>query len=308
LLLCNDAFYEKTIIDYERVPLIINNQISYQRLGQWIYFRQNNFWTGENIYKQSNFQDERDFDLAAYYDDKVKSRVSYNLTSISSFGSPIYEEKNNQPLLGFRKRNTGHTVIHQNRWVGYLLDENGKIKQLETINMSDNENIYDIYKQIPIDFFIYENTSNNYILKYEDIFYKTKNNEKVFLDNKTSIQEFINESAKNGNMNTFINLTDYVGAFLYPDILNENMLLTTGGIYDYLELGVGQSISVPITLEYFINNSVSNTTIKSLYFDLKTSLYKDISHYLLEIHLNKDNSSTNTMITNVSLYDETIAY
>ena len=46
----NRDAYIKTIGNYERVPLIINNQMSPQYLGQWIYFRQNNPYTNEDVY------------------------------------------------------------------------------------------------------------------------------------------------------------------------------------------------------------------------------------------------------------------
>ena len=98
LLLNNDEFYEKNIVNYERVPIIINNQISYQRLGQWIYFRQNNFWTGENVYKTSNLQNENDFDNAIKYDinNPETSKINYTLGSSESQLYPLYEKKNNQ--------------------------------------------------------------------------------------------------------------------------------------------------------------------------------------------------------------------
>lgn len=306
LLLNNDEFYDKTIRHYERVPVFFDDKISYQRLGQWIYFRQNNFWTGENIYKVSEYQNDLDVNLAKNYNknDKVKYTINSNNTIYS-----ILELKNNQPLLGFRQRTNNSEIIHKNTWVGYDYSEN-KINRITSKNNNNYTDISDIYKQLPIDFFIYENKSqdNNYITKFEDICFQLNDTNIINLDEQTSIEEFIKLKIKEQYIKNdvkFNMLSNYVGAFLYPNIQSETSILTNGGINDYIEIPVGGSISIPITLEYFLNNEQFIIT-KSLYFDIKTSLYKEIEHYMLEIVLNPDTSTSINMISNVSLYDETI--
>ena len=70
LLLNTDEFFQKEIGNYDRVPMIANNVQTYQRLGQWIYFRQNNPWTSEDIYFNTYLQ--RKNDLIQLDHDKVK--------------------------------------------------------------------------------------------------------------------------------------------------------------------------------------------------------------------------------------------
>ena len=55
LIMSTIDFYQNEIGNYERVPLIASNELTYQRLGQWIYFRQNNFWTKQDIYQDYIF-------------------------------------------------------------------------------------------------------------------------------------------------------------------------------------------------------------------------------------------------------------
>lgn len=52
--------YNKSIIHYERVPIIANNKIEPQRLGQWIYFRQSDPYTNTDIYLNDDEQNKQD--------------------------------------------------------------------------------------------------------------------------------------------------------------------------------------------------------------------------------------------------------
>lgn len=94
LILSDIEFYNEYITNYERVPMLVNNTISPQYLGQWIYFRQNNQFTKQDV----------------YYND-VNQRVADTNAAING-GELIYDtipkkymnKDNAQVLLGFRKR------------------------------------------------------------------------------------------------------------------------------------------------------------------------------------------------------------
>ncbi len=47
--------------NYERVLLFIDNELTYQTLGQWIDFRQNNPYTNKDIYYINDSQNLLDY-------------------------------------------------------------------------------------------------------------------------------------------------------------------------------------------------------------------------------------------------------
>lgn len=311
LLLCNDEFYDSKIINYERVPIFIDNKVGAQYLGQWIYFRQSEFWTGRNIYLTSINQNERDFDAAVNYENE--KCVTYEIKHDVTTKNPILKEYNGQNLLGYRKRNsTLGKITYENKWKAFSLNENSITKLEDNILTANDLDINNYYKNIDISFFMYNNINNNYILRYEDIFYIDSNSEKIFLDKKTPISEFVTLASENSSINPLGMLNgdvdSFIGAFLYPNISSITNILTTGGIHGYKEIPIGKSVSIPITLEYFLNNSntVKNIT-KTLCFDIKSSLYNEVSHYTLEVIINNETTSENK-ISNIdtSLIDNLV--
>lgn len=298
LILSNDVYYEKRIGNYERVPLVVDNNTSPQYMGQWVYFRQNNPWTGKDVYNNEKNQNESDI---VYAQEDGNSMLEYK-------GSTTFNKDNKQMLLGYREReSTSIGEFYMNRWVGIQYDN---IKKSYNIKKSFKKlSLYDTeahltksidYSNKDINFFMYDNFNNDYLIRYEDIFYNDNGN-RIYLDHKTSLTDFISQNAVPGN---FSDDSDFCGAFLYPNIPNINNILTTGGDHDYIEIGVGRTITIPITLEYYLNSDTTNVT-KSLYFDLKTSLHKDIEHYMLEITSLYDYTSSGNAIFKKSLIDET---
>jgi hypothetical protein len=281
-------------------------------LGQWIYFRQNDFWTSRKIYEDINNDEDYNTAMRCYGDNNVNNTNKVAYPSLNNNPISIY---NNQKLLGFRKRKTTSIVEYKNSIQGWIYDNNADVLQELPNNIntiSDQFTLDQLYANFTIDFFMYENVNNNYILRYEDIFFNLTSGNKVYLDENTSITEFVENYNNNNNASgVFNNENAFIGGFLYPDIDIENSILTNGGVNDYIEIPVGKQISIPITLEYFINNEIFNkfnTTkiTKSLCFDIKTSLYNDIEHYNLEVVINNDNTASGNMINSVSLIDETI--
>ena len=95
LILSDIEFYNEYITNYERVPMIVDNTISPQYLGQWIYFRQNNPYTKQDVYYNTSSQISRD--IGAISDPKAE--LLYEAEAID------YMSKDNaQVLLGYRKR------------------------------------------------------------------------------------------------------------------------------------------------------------------------------------------------------------
>ena len=297
LLLCYDAYYEKTLIDYERVPLIVNNTTGYQTLGQWIYFRQNNPWTTEDLYCSTEFQNENDTEKLIRNERNTVLNWQNRLT---------LKENNQQVLLGYRKRDTGSDTVFMNSWKGMKWDGR-KFEFLADEWHSEEavkeriKKLRDIYKSLSIAQLLYPNTSNNYLIRYEDFFYDDEEGTRVFLDNETSISEFVGQRRIPGGFNDDI---DMIGAFLYPNIKSMSSILTDGSVGSFVELAVGKSLSVPIVLEYYLNSQYPEIK-KTICFDLKVSSYRPIEHFLLEVNAIYDYTSTGDVISNISLSDDT---
>lgn len=292
LLLSGNEFYEQYIRHYERVPIFVDNIMSYQTLGQWIYFRQDNPYTYKSIYYDSSAQDLQDYRTLTTASNKM------TFTSINTYMKKDYE----QVLLGYRKRNTGEIKsMVESTWIGLDYKGNGVFEQFSDI-FDLNESTAEQYRNKGIDFFIYEkDLSNNYLARFEDICGLNNLGNTIYLDRESSISEFIARNTVNGvnpGTNTFI------GAFLYPDITGRSSILTNGAYNDYIEIEVGKSISIPITFEYYIDGeSVKNIT-KALYFDLRDSLVQEVQHFMIELVANYDYTSTGSLINSTSLIDE----
>ena len=289
LLLSGNEFYEQYIRHYERVPLFIDNILTYQTLGQWIYFRQDNPYTNESIYYNNDSQNLQDYKALM----TTTGKLVFN--GINTYMANDF----NSPLLGYRKRNTGEIKgMVESTWVGLDYKGNGNFNQLHSTFSLDQSNI-ELYNQKTIDFFMYDNNlSNNYLNRFEDIAALNRDGNVIYLDAETSLSEFIATNNVNGinpSTNTFI------GAFLYPDITGRSSILTEGGYNSSIEIEVGKSISVPIMLEYYIDGENVKQITKALYFDLRDSLINEPQHFMLEITANYDYTSTGSLLNSSTL-------
>ena len=69
-------------------------------------------------------------------------------------------------------------------------------------------------------------------------------------------------------------------------------------------LDVGKSISVPLLFEYFLSSSETSSKseiTKTIAFDLKTSLIRDIEHYMISITAKYDYTQSNSSIKGMGL-------
>ena len=285
LLLSNNEFYEQRILHYERVPMQINNELSYQTLGQWIYFRQDNPYTGKDIYYNDSTQNLQDYRMLN------SNAANLYFTSLNSYMKKDYS----QALLGYRKRNSGEVKnIMDVCWIGLDFQEDGTFKKLmSTMEIDEADNTK--YSDKPIEFFFYDkNLSNNYLTRFEDICGTNELGATVYLDEQTSLSEFISMNTVNGIQSGH---GSFVGAFLYPDLLNRSSILINEKYNSYVKVDTGKSISIPITFEYALDEETTKLT-KALYFDLRDSLDNEPQHYMLEVTANYDYSASGSLINN----------
>ena len=322
LLKTDMEFYNKYLVNYERVPILKTGgatpeqNIIWQTLGQWIYFRQNNPYTREDYYLNTQAQKNSDINSA-------ESKTKMNFVGNGSSLHPNYMSQDRmQVLLGYRERENNITV------------NINKSKILEDINIDDipaestTEYAKEIvsrvvnafnsavtlkysnnidYSSINISDFIYDNIlpesdSNLFILKYEHIHGKDSSNQPVYMSEKNTITNFMNYSFDGWG---FDKKTAFNGAFLIPEIISETQI--TCDEYDtnqYKKLDVGKSLSIPIIFEYYLDGDELKSITKTLAFDLRTSLLQDPEHYTINIKAIYDYSQTNADLSaNISLLD-----
>ena len=297
LLEDNRDSYSKSIANYERVPLIINNIMSAQSLGQWVYFRQNNAYTKEDIYLNDDNQKMQD--QSNLYGGDLQFEENYN----------NYMRKDNSQILYPYKDHASFSInVSKNIWqaVKYNKEDNSFVQYTIADKLSDQKSDYT--NKTFENFYQYKNVepgTNLYLMRYEDICYY-EDSEKIklkYLDEFTNISEFQSdgEQALNGSM------IDYNGAFLYPNIIHKNNICISGtdsNPNNYIIIEVGKELSIPITLEYCLGNTTNNISNpissikKSLYFDIKDSLFIDPKNYMIEVNVNGNYSSMNNYLDN----------
>lgn len=313
LLNCEVDSFIPNIANYERVPLIIDNAIKGQTLGQWIYFRENSSWTGQSIYFSSESQNQKD-------EKNIEEQASlvYECNP-----SQYMSVDNTQVLLGYRSRSgsTHQSTIAENstRW-GKLMFDFGKKEASEFLDPKDvdmeevpspslitistdpsaqtGESMYAKMANSNSSWFIYDLTrKNSWIMRYEDIVKtssESTNAIESYLDPDTTFDSFL----ATGSATNFTNVSSFTGGFLYPELISKDQIITEGEEKSSKYIEVGESISIPIVFEYFVDSSMKNIK-KSLYFDLRNSLVKDPQHYMIEIVGNYDFTSQNmTLYTN----------
>lgn len=303
--------------DYERVPIFIANELEGQYLGQWIYFRQNNPFSKASIYYDTIIQNAYDFkeeittaELVGKTDNGELIYVpgtkilNFNKTFIDYIGT-----NNNQVLLGFRNNRYisgfDYNKIDNETNIEDFVKE-GSIDNIDKVLEKFNTYIYKDYNILgnlnPKD----NNYLNQYILRYEDIIVTDSSNSR-YLDDQTSLSEVMNKvyySAKSGsdsndaNSTTVSSTSQFVGGFLYPNLLSKAQILTNGGEQASKTIDMGSSLSIPIVFEYYVESGKSTIT-KSLYFDLRNSLISDPQHYMIEVTGNYDYTTTGEIYTDI---------
>lgn len=290
LLCCNMQFYDEYIGHYERVPLFINNTLSGQYLGQWIYFRQDNVFTGEDIYYSNENQNDSDTKTIG-----IESNMKFEL-----YPATYLPNNNKQVLLGYRKRaNNSTDSVTKIYWSCITINEENNMLSFNP-GFTTTESINKIYESSTLNSFIYTNygsttSDNKYLMRYEDIKGMNKASQIINLDDKTSIANF----ATNYQPTNFNVQSDFNGAFLFPNILSKEQLLTEGGEKDSVFVEVGESKVLPIVFEYYVDGTNMTKISKSLYFDIRNSLISNPKHYMIEVTGNYDYTATGDIYSNI---------
>lgn len=303
--------------DYERVPVFIANELEGQYLGQWIYFRQNNPFSRQNIYYDTIVQNAYDF-RTEIKKSKLVGKTNDDGTLEYTPGSKILNfhksfvdyigKDNTQVLLGFRNNRYisgfDYTSIIDSNVDIEKLAEDGTVSNIDKVLEKFNTYIYKEYNVLSS-----SNSSktylNQYILRYEDIIV-SDNTDSRYLDDKTSLTEVMNKvkyssvsgEANSKNTMSVSSTEQFVGGFLYPNLLSKAQILTSGGEQASKTIDMGSSLSIPIVFEYYVESGKSTIT-KSLYFDLRNSLISDPLHYMIEVTGNYDYTTTGEIYTDI---------
>jgi hypothetical protein len=314
LITSSNESYATNKGDYERVPMFIANKLDGQYLGQWIYFRQNSPFSKESVYYDDIYQNALDYKASLY------SSESISLNFVSSFTNYIHDN-NSQALLGFR--NNIYVSGFNYASLTEVSDVQAAIKEWQKGNTAVNPKKatdFNFYKYSNYnDLSLYENLTdveklnklyvNRYILRYEDfVIQQTTGTAASYLTSESSISDAINKGiwSVNDSNNTATNITDsaeLIGGFLFPNILSTAQLLTDGGQFAFKGISAGNSISIPIVFEYYVE-STSPTITKSIYFDLRNSLINDPIHFMVEVTGNYDYSTTGEIYADIDKLDE----
>ena len=324
LLLTSEQFYDQYIINYERVPLLCGDSnipkenIYTQKLGQWIYFRQNNPYSKKDYYFNDYLVNDNDLKILDKTYDKLKNDTNLEYTDLNSgnnkdlytckfsinfdpennkltdkyeLSNNNYLKTNKQVLLGYRSRSTGSMIMggNQQYWLTLEkgLNENEFKVNTPEITLKNDAflDLNKIYGNLDINFFIpigYDYNKNNYLLCYEHICKTLQNGARkqlIYLTENDSLPSFISGD----NINGINNISGFVGGFFVPKLLTPNDLLCDKYTSNqYKEVQVGKSLTIPLIFEYFLDENTNKIT-KTIAFDLKTSPIKNLDHYIISV-------------------------
>lgn len=312
--------YESVPLLYGEAP-DINDCLYIQKLGQWIYFRKNNPYNQKSHYDMvddtskgmSILSAQRVQDKNAYINNEYVKNKGFILNN-KIYISEIMKLDTHMSLP-FRYRPSLYDKLLESN---YGLDTQNVYKYKPTDNSSwemvsstsnstnteaENKSLT-TYLDVDENYFQYVfNTENSkinaLILKYENISLdknikddNSTTSKWIYLNNSDTSLSFtnlINNSTtgltnflSNSSKDKLINHETLCGAFFVPQLMSKDYLLCEDEKY-YKSIPVGDSISIPLLFEYFINESVNQVT-KTLHFDIKTALSKEISHYEISVN------------------------
>lgn len=294
LLQDQQEFEQLYLPNYDRVPLLYGNSniplenITLQKMGQWVYFRNNNPYSKRPIYFNSAAQNQQD--LATYRlitDDKTSNKPTHFIPN--HYNLEMIKEDFNQPTVGYVIRNT----------MGGLLWNQLEIRpQDNSIYTAIINGDYD-YSNVDPSIFIYDDEKkNNYILKYEHLV-GTEQGKDIYMSTDMSFNTFKDKANNLQHYNSDI----FVGAFLIPELLTERDLqCAQKDEAQYTEILPSETLTIPVIFEYYLTGS-DNTPkeiTKGLYFDVRPSLFKDPIHFMINVTAKYNYTVNNADIINMS--------
>lgn len=172
-----------------------------------------------------------------------------------------------------------------------IFSEANLLEYNQNLTSINNTNSDKIYSNISIKEFNYPITNddihtNKLLLKYENINVLYNNqyvslsssNKDITLSSLTDTNSNQTLSVLNLQSNkTSENDVYLTGGFFIPQLLSDKELLCNNDQY-YKQLNSGESVSIPLIFEYYLNEKKYSVT-KTLHLDLKTRLSSDILHY-----------------------------
>lgn len=261
--------------NYQQYPIFVNGVIDTQRLGQWIYFRQRNPYTKETILYNEN-------DTQKTLDSREKNNKKLNISKPQD----IFGTNNKQ--LGLANKLIDS--VYSNRQLLHISKSGNILSPEEVADVVKNNYFY-----TDVNITSTSVPENKILYKYSDIYYlgTQDSSKKYYLDNETAISTFASKLSGHPSLGESKN---YDGAFLYVNLENLSQILTEGGERDNKVIPVGESVSIPITFEYYL--SVKEKISKRIMFDLRNSLVTNPLNYIIEITANYDNSLQAEMYDN----------
>lgn len=298
----------------------------YQTLGQFIYFRTNSVYNIGNYYvntsNELNYIYNKLNECYNYNNSQQIDKVQLGINILTK--DYQYFHKINDYLssgqqltmpLRYRLENLGQVLLNgANIGLLHLLtDENDNITEItsetDTTSRYDKsfkdyiEEVYDLmdfgnFNKLTEEQKISRKLENRFLLKYEHIFgIKNNSSEIVQLNSDVSLG-FLLDSNKyefkvkyEDNNGESITKSMLCGGFFVPNLVSKSQILCTEDNNSYIQINVGDSISVPLVFEYYLN-SKNNSVTKTISFDLTKSLLKSTDNYVLSVTA-KYNSSLN---------------
>lgn len=273
LLLTNIEFYNEYIVNYERVPLLVNNLLYPQYLGQWIYFRQNNPYTEQNIYNDSDSQRSNDLNIIS------TSTTDRTLNYISSKDDYINKD-NSQVLLGYRRRDIAADSFYSN-----ALDS---IQTLSYIAVLDDE-ISKYSNNVTID----TDTALSYLENVNSVDQITD-----ILNNNTNSQRFTSEQIKSLN-EEFISYLETIDT-IQTDEDKDNAII------DFVKNNPGSVLDEYNKLQNKLNTSIYNSYINSKTSAINELIQSPISQ--TSIYKNSYYAELSTSNPRWFIYENSIYY
>lgn len=292
LLQDTEEFSQQYLINYDRVPLLFGKSkvptenVCLQKMGQWVYFRSNNPYSSRSIYYNSAAQNQADIATFQTYANGDNTITHFNPIhySLNDIGKDF-----NQPTVGYVLRNSLYNIL----WNQLSITQTNNNSTTEIVNST-----YD-YTNVNPSMFIYDDKQQNkYILKYEHLVGK-ENGKDFYMSTNMSFDTFKTKATSLESNSDGL----FVGAFLIPELITDNALVCPQkDDAQYLELASGESISIPVIFEYYMNGAENTATeiTKGLYFDLRPSLFKDPTHYMINVTAKYDYTVNNSDIVNMA--------
>lgn len=323
---------------YENVPILVEGEsyvgqtafetVSYQTLGQFLYFRRNSTFTTDSYYANNytsvmavgrELYDIYSHSAGHKIDEDIKTFRTKNLL-LEKFSDYIATNKQMNLLSRYRSEplNIEDTnkininvlnATYSNGIYSFSVNSglNDKLINLENFTQYANGMLEEFDFTNYIRAKAKDETSkldNRFVFRYEHIFGTYVNaeenteegeNEYIQLSNEYSFKTLLNDETKSNTIYKFtrnsndkkeaIKISDMNGGFFIPTLVAQSDILCTDDNNSSITINVGQSVSIPLLFEYYLDGTSSNgkSVSKTLSFDIKKSLFKSPENFTITV-------------------------